>query len=520
MELDRRHQVLVLNGERYSRKALLELIQEVKSLPDFKISSSSSSSLSDGLDAIKPIFPKLSCLISSKPCYPISSTPFCHDGKELVTEQIGLSQNHDRLTELLLYKDLFLFLDQWFDDSPYICVHTSGSTGAPKERFVKKDQMIQSARLTCEFLNLQEGDTALLCMNLRYIGAMMMVVRALVAGLNLIVRPASGHPLREMKSPVNFVAMVPLQVYDTFQVAEERELFSRCGTVLIGGGPVSSELEREIQPLPNAVYSTYGMTETLSHIALRRLNGSSASDRYYPFASVQLSLSPDRTLVIDAPLVCDEQLETNDIVRLYPDGSFVILGRKDNTINTGGVKVQAEQLEKKLSTLISVPFAITSVPDPKLGEKIILLLEKATASLKKDELKSSILNLEEREKSIRQLAEHPSGNKLLHHQEGRLVQHNDSLVHHLVQNNNSAENDTPVRNDGSAQKKGQGCMQQEITFTNQLNKIESGIQLLLSPYECPKLILNVDAIPLTGNGKIDRPACRKIAEAFIENLGR
>lgn len=516
----------------------MELIQEVKSLPDLKVLSSSSSSLSDGLDAIKPISPKPSCPISSKPFYPISSDLLCHDGKNLATEQLRLSKDHDGLTELLLHKDLFLFLDQWFDDSPYIRVHTSGSTGAPKERLVKKDQMVQSARLTCEFLNLQEGNTALLCMNLRYIGAMMMVVRSLIAGLDLIVRPASGHPLKEMKNPVSFVAMVPLQVYDTLQVAEERELFSRCGTVLIGGGPVSPELEREIQYLPNAVYSTYGMTETLSHIALRRLNGSLASDRYYPFASVQLSLSPDRTLVIDAPLVCDEQLETNDIVQFYPDGSFVILGRKDNTINTGGVKVQAEQVEKKLSTLISASFAITSVPDPKLGEKIVLLLEKSTASLKEDKLKNSNPHFEGREKHIRQLAEQPSVNKSLYYQKRRLVQNdnfvqsdspvrndsiiqtNDNLVQRdtLIQNDSFAENGNPVGSDSAAQKERQGCVQQEITFTSQLSKIESGIQLLLSPYECPKLILNVDAIPLTGNGKIDRPACRKIAEALIENF--
>lgn len=168
--------------------------------------------------------------------------------------------------------DLFLFLQEWFNDSPLLAVHTSGSTGVPKKLMVRKEQMMQSARLTCEYLNLQAGDTALLCMNLRYIGAMMVVVRSLVAGLNLIVRPASGHPLSDIHEPLKFAAMVPLQVYNTLQVPEEKERLKQTDILIIGGGAVDAGLEADIQSLPGAVYSTYGMTETLSHIALRRLN--------------------------------------------------------------------------------------------------------------------------------------------------------------------------------------------------------------------------------------------------------
>ena len=212
--------------------------------------------------------------------------------------------------------DLYLFLNEWFNDSPVITVHTSGSTGTPKELIVRKDQMMQSARLTCEFLDLKKGETALLCMNLRYIGAMMVVVR----------------------------------------------------------GAIDEALEAEIKHLPTAAYSTYGMTETLSHIALRRLNGTLASEHYYPFSSVKLSLSVENTLVIDAPLVCDEILQTNDIAHIYPDGSFMILGRKDNVINSGGIKIQAEEMEKLLRPFIPVPFVITSVPDQRLGQAVTLLI--------------------------------------------------------------------------------------------------------------------------------------------------
>lgn len=270
--------------------------------------------------------------------------------------------------------DLYFFLEKWFDASPVIIVHTSGSTGTPKELVVRKDRMMQSARLTCEFLNLQAGDTALLCMNLRYIGAMMVVVRSLVAGLNLIVRPASGHPLSDIEEPLRFAAMVPLQVYNTLRVPEEKARLEQTYILIIGGGAVDDSLEAEMSALPTAVYSTYGMTETLSHIALRRLNGDTASKHYYPFPSVELSLSAESTLVVKAPLICGEVLQTNDIACLYPDGSFTIAGRKDNVINSGGIKIQAEEMEKRLRPFIPVPFVVTSVPDPRLGQALTLLI--------------------------------------------------------------------------------------------------------------------------------------------------
>lgn len=309
------------------------------------------------------------------------------EGKEYTSEDIArfVAEGAENYPSAIW--DLYLFLNEWFNDSPVITVHTSGSTGTPKELVVRKDQMMQSARLTCEFLNLQAGDTALLCMNLRYIGAMMVVVRSLVAGLNLIVRPASGHPLSDISVPLKFAAMVPLQVYNTLHTPEEKEQLKQTEILIIGGGAVDEALEAEIKSLPIAVYSTYGMTETLSHIALRRLNGNSASDHYYPFSSVTLSLSPENTLVIEAPLVCDDILQTNDIARIYPDGSFIILGRKDNVINSGGIKIQAEEVEKLLRPFILQPFVITSVPDRRLGQAVTLLFE---GQLDMEELKNKV----------------------------------------------------------------------------------------------------------------------------------
>lgn len=292
------------------------------------------------------------------------------DNLELLKSRIGENTDSPLLA-------VYEFLRHWYDESPYITVHTSGSTGVPKELRIRKDRMMQSARLTCEYLNLRAGDSALLCMNLRYIGAMMVVVRSLVAGLNLIIRPASGHPLADVEEYLKFAAMVPLQVYNTLHTPKEKERLKQIGILIIGGGAIDDALEAEIRKLPGAVYSTYGMTETLSHIALRRLNGLSASEHYYPFSSVKISLSSENTLVIDAPLVCDEILKTNDIARIYPDGSFMILGRKDNVINSGGIKIQAEEVEKILRPLISGSFVITSIPDERLGEAVTLLIEGA-----------------------------------------------------------------------------------------------------------------------------------------------
>jgi hypothetical protein len=260
-------------------------------------------------------------------------------------------------------------------------VTTSGSTGTPRLLLVKQEQMIRSARLTCSFLGLQKGDKALLCMPLQYIGAKMMVVRTIVAGLELIVRPPSGHPLKDVDIPFRFAAMIPLQVYNSLQTPVERERLMRIEILIIGGSAIDPALEKELSGFPNAVYATYGMTETLSHIALRRLNGKEASPYYRPLPSVKLSLSDNRTLVIDAPLVCDTPLVTNDMAELLSDGRFRILGRKDNCINSGGIKLQIEVLEEKLRSIIPVPFAITSTPDPQLGETVVLLIERGICSL-------------------------------------------------------------------------------------------------------------------------------------------
>lgn len=267
------------------------------------------------------------------------------------------------------------FLSEWFDGSDTLQVHTSGSTGTPKQLRVEKQRMMNSAMLTVSFLQLQAEDTALLCMPLQYIAGKMVIVRALVAGLNLIPITPCGHPMQALANTPDFAAMIPMQVFNSLQVPEEAERLSKIRHLIIGGGAVDNALQQRLHCFPHAVWSTYGMTETLSHVALRRLNGPEASEWYTPFTHVSLSLSADHTLIIDAPLVSPTRLQTNDIVEFNEKGQFRILGRKDNTINTGGVKVQIEQVEAALTPLLPFPFQITAAPDPKFGEHIVLLAQ-------------------------------------------------------------------------------------------------------------------------------------------------
>ena len=298
------------------------------------------------------------------------------------------------------------FLSEWNNGSDRVLVHTSGSTGKPKPMMVEKKRMLNSARITCDFLGLKPGDSALLCMSLDYIAGKMVVVRSIERHLHLISVSPSGHPLKDINlkdangkdinGEITFAAMVPMQVYNTLQVPEERERLTHIRHLIIGGGAIDASLEKELRSLPGniAIWSTYGMTETLSHIALRRINGAEASEWYQPFDSVKISQTDEGCLVIDAPLVCAETLVTNDIVEIEPyiynkvenheevgkhnkveKLRFRIKGRKDNVICSGGIKIQIEEVEALLKPHLEKPFMIAKKKDEKFGEIAVLLTE-------------------------------------------------------------------------------------------------------------------------------------------------
>lgn len=268
------------------------------------------------------------------------------------------------------------FYAEWNNGSDKILVHTSGSTGTPKPMMVEKRRMEASATITCDFLKLKAGDTALLCMPLDYIAGKMVVVRSIVRNLKLISVKPSGHPLQGLTEAPVFAAMIPMQVYNSLNVPEEKELLMQVKHLIIGGGAVDEKMEKDLRDFPNAVWSTYGMTETLSHVALRRLSGKEASCWYTPFDSVDVSVNNEGCLVIDAPRVAETRIVTNDIAEIAKDGRhFRILGRKDNVIDSGGIKIQIEEVEAALRKHLAVPYMITKKNDHKFGEIVVMLVE-------------------------------------------------------------------------------------------------------------------------------------------------
>lgn len=272
--------------------------------------------------------------------------------------------------------DLADFLEEWYADVPTMQLHTSGSTGKPAVLQAEKSAMLASAQLSCKEFGLKPGQQALLCLPLRYVAGKMMVVRALAAGLHLLVREPSSTPLERVFTPVDFAAMVPMQAAKTLARPGGAEALNRVHTLLLGGGFIDPKLEVALRELGCRVYASYGMTETLSHIALRRVNGSEASPAYKPLPGVRLGMDKDGALNLSIPHLHIERLQTNDIAQLRKDGSFIILGRRDSVINSGGIKIQAEEIENQLHAAVNgITTLALPAPHPELGECVALLWE-------------------------------------------------------------------------------------------------------------------------------------------------
>jgi len=274
--------------------------------------------------------------------------------------------------EELYLQDVGIFLKEWINEEEYVPVHTSGSTGTPKEIQLRKDYMCNSALATGTYFSLKENITALLCLSANYIAGKMMLVRAMVLGWNIHLVSPKLNPLLGVENLFDFCAMVPLQV------EESLPQLSRIKKLIIGGGVVSSGLQQQLQFVNTNCFATYGMTETITHIAVKKLNNfnNKSDNSYYNILSNVLISQDDRDcLVIDAPSVSNEVIITNDIVKLHSSTEFEWLGRYDNVINSGGVKLFPEQIEEKLSQFIKKRFFVIGIPDDKLGEKLILIIE-------------------------------------------------------------------------------------------------------------------------------------------------
>lgn len=260
------------------------------------------------------------------------------------------------------------FFQQWIDDKDSIVVSTSGSTGAPKFIILQKEHMVNSAMVTGAYLSLQSKNSALLCMSANFIAGKMMLVRAMVLGLHLTVIKASSNPLRGITQKFDFCAMVPLQLQSSLDKLDVVK------TIIIGGAPISDTLKQEVQGLKTQVFETYGMTETITHVALKRINNSSQK-HFKALPGVELSKDKRNCLVINAPKISNIPVVTNDVVELHSETEFTWLGRYDSVINSGGIKLIPEQIESKLTSALKTRFFVAGIPDEILGKKIVLVIE-------------------------------------------------------------------------------------------------------------------------------------------------
>ena len=284
--------------------------------------------------------------------------------------------------------DVASFLKEWFHANLCVTVQTSGSTGKPKSIQLKKAFMLNSAKATGSYFHLPQNTTALLCLSPNYIAGKMMLVRSLVLGWDLTVVNPVANPLQNKPKTYDFAAMVPLQVHHSLN-----DLY-KVKKLIVGGGTISSELLSEIESVKSKIFATYGMTETCTHVAVKKLNYFNKDEKENPYyqliPEVKIAQDARGCLVIDAPKLSEEKIVTNDMVKLISNTEFEWLGRFDNVINSGGIKLMPEQIEKKLATVIkNQRFFVAGIPDAVLGEKLILLVE----GVKNNDLLNDVKNL-------------------------------------------------------------------------------------------------------------------------------
>lgn len=271
-------------------------------------------------------------------------------------------------------QEILAFLEQWLDTNEFVEVKTSGSTGEPKLIRLPKQTMLRSAQMTNARFGLSEDSLALLCLPASYIAGKMMLVRALAGNYSLIAVQPSANPFSNPQlhsKAFDFTAITP------YQLLHSAENLPLCNVrnCIVGGSSVTSAIEELVQDWPIAMYETFGMTETASHIALRRFNGAAKSDFFEALKGVTLSLDERGCLEIDAPHLQAEKLVTNDLVELIDAHHFRWLGRFDRVVNSGGIKIFPEQVERKIQGLIDLPFFISSVQHSTLGQQLVLVLE-------------------------------------------------------------------------------------------------------------------------------------------------
>jgi o-succinylbenzoate---CoA ligase len=290
---------------------------------------------------------------------------FKFNGKHFSKEVLCLFANEIAHSTNDFEQQLAKFILEWFNDDDFIELTTSGTTGTPKIIQLKKSAMLHSALATAEFFDLNENCKALHCLPAQYIAGKMMLVRALVLGWDLDFVKPEANPLDGNTKEYDFAAMVPLQVEKSL------EQLHQVKKIIIGGAKLNLALANTLKKLPIAVYETYGMTETITHIAAKKVQ----DEAFSVLPNIKISTDDRNCLVIDAPRLSEHKIVTNDVVEICNGNEFIWLGRFDNVINSGGIKLFPEKIEEKLSEKIKHRFFVIGKADATLGEKLILVIE-------------------------------------------------------------------------------------------------------------------------------------------------
>ena len=278
-----------------------------------------------------------------------------------------LYSSNDLIESLKDNTDYYNFLTSWFDENDFILAKTSGSSGTPKEIKLKKIDLISSSKLTGEYFNLKPGDKVINCLPLEYIAGKMMLVRSLVLGLDLYLFPVNSSPIKQIQKNYDLIAFTPIQLENSIPFIE------KIKKVLVGGSPVQETLKEKILNSKSTVYETYGMTETITHIAAKNL--SKGEKEFTTLPGVEIG-KRDNCLFIKPNHLSIEMVQTNDVVEFTKKNKFLLIGRKDFIINSGGVKLNPEAIEKKLAKYISTDFVISSIDNSKFGEVVTLVFKK------------------------------------------------------------------------------------------------------------------------------------------------
>jgi len=259
------------------------------------------------------------------------------------------------------------FIMDWMNNYDHINVKTSGSTGDSKIIKISKQAMVSSAIRTGDFFNVKIGDSALHCLPADFIAGKMMLVRAMILGLSLELVEPSSRPMENLYKTYDFVAMTPMQANNSLNQLDQIK------TLIIGGAPIYPDLNKKLVERHQRCFETYGMTETITHIAASKLD--LPRKPFKALDGIRLKVDKEGCLIVNAPEISDKLIYTNDIVHMHDKENFTYLGRRDNVINSGGIKIFPEVVERKLANHIELPFFVYGIPDKVLGKRLVLVVE-------------------------------------------------------------------------------------------------------------------------------------------------